>query len=83
VTPAATKEGDDPRRAVTPWPSSSLEMVMVWTCLSSSLAASKGRQIRGYGWGLQKIGFRSIYSVGGFTEAIGSKYLHPKALGHL
>jgi hypothetical protein len=30
----------------------------------------------------KKWGFRSIYSVGGFTEAIGSKLLDPRALGN-
>jgi hypothetical protein len=55
--PVATKLGNDPRRVAAPWPPSSLEMVVVWRFLSSSLAAAKERQIRGYGWGLQKIGF--------------------------
>jgi hypothetical protein len=38
-----------PRMVVAPWPSYSLEMVLVWRSLSSSLEAAKGRQIRGYG----------------------------------
>jgi hypothetical protein len=53
----ATKECGGPRRVAVPSPPYSLEMVLVWRCLSSSLAAFKGRQIRGYGSGLQKIGF--------------------------
>jgi hypothetical protein len=54
---ATTKECGGPRRAAVPWPPSSLEMVLVWRCHSSSLAASKGRQIRSYGLRLKKIGF--------------------------
>jgi hypothetical protein len=42
----ATKEGGD---SLDPF---LMEMVLVWRCLSSSLAAAKGRKIRGYGWGL-------------------------------
>jgi hypothetical protein len=58
-------------------------MVLVWRYLSSSLAAAKGRQICGYGWGLQKIGFPVNICIGGFTEVIGSKPLDIRALGHL
>ena len=44
--PTATKEGGGPRRAAAPWPSSSLEMVLVWRSYSPSMAAANMEDFR-------------------------------------
>jgi energy-coupling factor transporter transmembrane protein EcfT len=55
--PTATLEGGGPWRAVSPWPSSSLDQLGSVEDPSPLEMAAKGRKISRYGWWLQKIGF--------------------------